>query len=239
MQKSVQIAGKVAKDLEKNWLPELEVNNLHSIFSPIFSLNVSIITGNIIVAFIILAYDNDSSWLNLKQDRKDNKRKILKSLTEDWDSDFFETMLNNENSEINDVIGSYLENQSTWKFRTIMTLLDYHSNMMRFVNQKTEAEKKIDKMNKDGNKVELSQDYDIDVITKVNKQKGELLEQAIQAREKADRLISELNKEFVQLNHAVQQDFGFELTEEKKISPESWRDFIRYKVIPERQRKTN
>lgn len=233
MQKSITLALRISKELDKNWQPELEAINLHKIFSPVYSLDFSFENMNVLIAFIILAFDNDSQWLNLKQDRYENKVKILKSLTDDVTK--FDAILTNENSEINDVIADYLKEQANWKFQTILTLLDYHSNMIRFANQKTEQEKSVDKLSKEGTKQTLSQDYDIDVITKVNKQKGELLEQAIAARKEADKLLSELKKEFVQLDHAVQGDFGFEITDEKKIDPMSWREFIRHKVIPARK----
>lgn len=232
MQKSIDLIRKVSKELDKNWLPELEEINLHKIFDPIYRLNFNISNINAIIGFIVLAYDNDSSWLNLKQDRYDNKIKILRSLTEDYRQPQFEEIAKNENDIVNEVIGEYLIEQTTWKWRQIMVSLDFHSNTLRFVSQKMETEKKMDKMNKEGIVKELVQDYDLDVLAKISKQKGELLEQALKARRDADLLLSEIKKEFVQLDHVVQSDFNFELTDERRIDPLSWRDYIR-----ERNRK--
>lgn len=227
MQKSIDLIRKVSKELDKNWLPELEEINLHKIFDPIYRLNFNISNITAIIGFIVLAYDNDSSWLNLKQDRYDNKIKILRSLTADFQQPQFEEIAKNENDTVNEVIGEYLIEQTTWKWQQIMTALDFHSNTLRFVRQKMETEKKTDKMNKEGIIKELTEDYDIDLLAKFSKQKGELLKQALDARRDADSLLSEIKKEFVQLDHVVQQDFGFEVTDEKRIDPLSWRDFIR------------
>jgi hypothetical protein len=234
MVKAVELSKKISKDLEKNWLPELEEINLHKLFEPVYRLSGNISQLNAIVAYIILAYDNDSSWLNIKADRYSNKLKIINSISDDK-SALILSVIENENESVNDVIANYLENQTTWKWKAIMSLLDFYINTMRFVNQKTETEKTFDKINKEGEVKQLTQDYDIDVVTKVQKQKGELLEQAIDARTKADSLLSEIKKEFVQLDHAVQGDFAFEMTDEKRIDPMSWRAFIRHKVIPLRK----
>lgn len=227
MQKAIEAIRSLSKELDKNWLPQLEDINLHKIFEPIYRLNFNISNINAIIGFIVLAYDNDSSWLNLKQDRYDNKIKILRSLTEDYRLEQFEEIAKNENDTVNEVIGEYLIEQTTWKWRQIMVSLDFHSNTLRFVSQKMETEKRVDKLNKEGEKKTLVEEYDLDLLAKISKQKGELLEQALKARRDADSLLSEIKKEFVQMDHAVQSDFNFEPTDEKRINPESWRDFIR------------
>lgn len=237
MQKVFELAKSMSVDLEKDWTASLENLNLHKIFYSLSDLpDIDLKTINIITCYIIFAYDNDSTWLNLKQDRLQNKNRILSSIT-DTKTPYLEEMIYNDSADINDVIASYLEEQATWKFRAVMSLLDFNSRMMRFVNQKTEEEKTYDKLNKEGEIKQMTKEYDIDVITRVNKQKGELLEQAIGARERADKLISELKKEFVQVDHATQGDFGFEITDEKKINPELWRDFIKFRVIPLREKQ--
>jgi hypothetical protein len=240
MKAAIELARKMSKQLDKNWLPEFEEINLHKIFQPIFSLPHNILTLNTISCYCIFAYDNDSSWLNLKQDRLENKMKILRSLTDDCNSELLRSISENENEVINDVIAEYLTSQATWKWKHIMSQLDFYTNTMKFVNQRTEEEKTIEKMNKEGEVKSLTTEYDVDVLAKVAKLKGELLKQAQEAREDADRLLSDIKKEFVQLDHAVQSDFGFELTDEKKINIESWKDFIRYTLpkLKEKQKAT-
>lgn len=230
MQKAIELARKISKQLDKNWMTEFEEINLHKIFQPVFSLPHNILTLNTISCYCIFAYDNDSSWLNLKQDRLENKIKILKSLTDDYNSKTLISIAENENEIVNDVIAEYLTIQATWKWKHIMSQLDFYTNTMKFVNQRTEEEKTIEKLNKEGEVKSLTTEYDVDVLAKVAKLKGELLKQAQEAREDADRLLADIKKEFVQLDHAVQSDFNFELTDEKKIDILSWRDWIRYSL---------
>lgn len=231
MQK-IKLAHSIVKDLDRNWLPDLQEINLHNIFAPIYKLNHNISVCNTIVAFIIYAYSNDSPWLNLKEDRKDNKLKILKGIRQDTDRHVFSNLLNNDDEEINEVIAKYLEDQANWKFSAVVDLVEYHSRIMRFVRSKTESEKREDVLTKDGQKEELISEYDQSSVAKVNIQKGQLINQALEARTKADSLIDELNKEYVQLNNAVHSDFGFNLTDERKIDPYSWSQFIRHRVLP-------
>src|SRR5258708_2614144 len=104
MQKAIDKIRSLSKEMDKNWLPDLEEINLHKIFEPIYRLNFNISNINAIIGFIVLAYDNDSSWLNLKQDRYDNKIKILRSLTEDYRQPQFEEIAKNENDTVNELI---------------------------------------------------------------------------------------------------------------------------------------
>lgn len=229
MAKAVELAKKISKNLEKNWLTELENINLHKIFSPVYRINSSIVNLNAIVAFIILAYDPQSQWLDLRKERLENKSRILDSLDIDISQELFQQILSNSHDVVNDAALNYLNDLTDWRWKTIFTLIDYHSNMIRFANQKTESEKTYEKIDKEGIKKSITEEYDIDLITKVNKQKGELLELAIQARQKADKLIAEIKKDFVTTDAAVQADFNFSFTDtaKEKIDILSWRTFIR------------
>lgn len=236
MQKGVNLALKMSRDLGKNWSSEIEDINLHAIFRPIYKRSENIIKLNAIVAFIIFAYDNDSTWLDLKKDRLENKIRILNGLDIDVD-DHLMLIAKNEIDSINEVIVEYLIETSTWEFKTVCTLLDYHSNMIRFVSKKTETGKSVDELDGEGNKHTLVEEYDIDTITKVNEKKGLLLEKAIEAREKADVLLAKIRKDFVQMDHAVQSDFGFSPTEPQKIDPESWRGWVKHVLLPSKEKK--
>jgi len=242
MIKAIELAKLISKEPELSYAAGLEDINLHKTFEPIYTLKVPSRLANIIVAYIIFAFDNDSNWLNLKQDRIENKWRILKSLGIEDKSTTFNEIVHNDNEIVNDVVASYLESQANWKFIAILNLLDWSANNMRFATQKTAEERLVEIKKKKSDEGDNSpsnemQDYDIDVITRVNKQKGELLTQSIEKRKQADELISELKKEFVQLDNALQQDFGFEMTDEKKIDPMSWRHFIKYKVLPKKKAK--
>lgn len=239
MQKNLEVAKKIFENINsKETFILLQEINIHKIFEKLFRQDITSRERNVIICFIIYAYDNDSLWLNLKQNRYDNKLKIFKSLTDDIESDSYRGMLDNTNDLINDIIIRYVEDQTTWKWTQITSYLDFHSNMIRFASKKTETEKSIDKLigKGDDQKVEtLTSDYDMDTIAKVNKQKGDLLDQALSARQKADTLLAEIKNEFVQLDHAIQQDFGFQPTDEKRLNTDHWRDFIKEDYLPKKK----
>lgn len=240
MTRAIEAAKKISSALEKNSHEILYEINLHLIFAPVEELALSTKNKNSIIVYIILAYDNDSPWLDLRKDRFENKLSILKSLNCDSEDPRFKELLSNHNDTINNIILDYTVELTDWRWNTIFSLLDYHSNMLRFVNQKTESEKSIDKMDKDGGIKTLVQDYDIDTLAGVNEKKGKLLDLALSAREKADKLILEIKKEFVNTDNAVQQDLGFSITETyKKKDIYSWSEFIRTELIPKRKKMIN
>lgn len=218
----------MAKSPGSNWMASIELANLHKIFSPIFLRDgLSITQMNQLVCFVILAYDNESDWLNLKQDRYENKARIMRGLDVEEDDKIFD-VIRNEDDEVNSVISEYVIEQVDWRWQTVFSLLDYHSKMIRFANEKTDTQKTTTE-NKGGEKVTTTEDYDPTVITKINKEKGELLVKAMNARQEADKLLVEMRKEYVNLDNAVQQDFNFSITDEKKIDIMSWSGFIRKK----------
>lgn len=229
MQKAVETAKLIIKNPEKNWLPELQENELAGVFKPVYAMNLSIINANILIAFCIYAYDPDSPKLDIRKDRYDNKSSILSGIGGNVNSELFESILSNSNEEYNNIVLKYLELLTDWRWQTCFSLVDYHSNMIRFANQKTDAEKTFEKMNKEGEVKTLTSEYDIDVLAKVNKQKGELLELAIKSRERADKLLSEIKKDFVNTDTAVQADLGFVFsdTAKEKIDILSWRSYIK------------
>lgn len=227
MLKAIDAAKKIIKSFDESGYKFLEEVNLHKIFDSIYDSDESLHTCNAISSFVILAYDNDSSWLNLKQDRVENKTKILKSITPLYTVEYFRKVIHNDNSMVNDIIASYLEEQATWKWRHIMTSIDFHSTTLRFVQKKIDKGRTTEVEDKDGEKSKVTEEYDIDLIAKVGKQKGDLLKQALEARASADNLLAEIRKEFVQLDHVITGDFGFSITDEKKIDPMIWRSFIK------------
>jgi uncharacterized protein YlbG (UPF0298 family) len=228
MQKALELAKSIGKDLQKNWSEELDEFNLTSIFSPVYNSVELIHDKNTIVCYIVHAYNPDSFWLDLKKDRTDNKIKILNSLGADVSRDLYQNVMNGKHESVNISIFSFLEELKDWRWRSIFDLLEYASRMSRFAAVETEEEKKFQKVNKEGESVEYTKEVDIEVITKVNKEKGNLIQQSIKARENADLLLEQIRKEFVATDNAVQQDFNFSFTgTSKKKDVLSWRDFIK------------
>jgi len=229
MNKAIEAARTLSKEPEANHLEYLKEANLFNCFEDIYKLNINSSDANLISAYLIYAYDPDSLKLDIRKDRFENKVEILLSLGLDTDSEIIQQILSNENQDFNNCVLLYLEKLTNWRWYTIYSLLDYHSNMIRFANQKTEEEKSFDKMNKEGIVHTLSQSYDIDTIAKVNIQKSDIFKRAIEAREKADVLLEDIRKEFMPTDTVVQADLGFTFTEtaKKKVNILSWREYIK------------
>lgn len=229
MIKSIDIAKKIVKNPKENYINDLDDLNLLKIFQPLYDLLYPTQDENRLIAFIIFAYDPDSQKLDLRKDRYENKVSIMSNIGIDTNKDFIEEILSNSNDKFNSIVLSYLEELTDWRWVQIYSYLDYHSNMIRFANKKTEEERNYDKMNKEGEVKSLTEEYDIETIAKINKNKGDLLNQAMDARNKADHLLEEIRKTFVNTDHAVQQDFGFVFTDtaKKKVDIMSWRAWIK------------
>lgn len=229
MDKAITAAKFISKHVSDNHEEYLNDLNLRETFSGIYDLNFPREDENRLIAFIIFAYDPDSEKLDIQKDRYENKYQIMRSLGLSVEHELIEEILTNSNGKFNDVVAEFLHMLTDWRWQTIFSLLDYHSNMIRFANQKTEDERTFDKMNKEGQVHTLTQEYNVDLIAKVNIQKADIFDRAIAAREKAEKLLDEIRKKYMLTDHAVQSDFNFSFTEtaKKKVNIESWREYVR------------
>lgn len=235
MQKAIQIAKQIAKLEGESCYDLLESVNLHRIFDPIFTLSTSKKEQCQIVCYIIYAYDNHSAWIEINQDRWENKQKIMDSLGCEK-SDFWTKIIENDNSVVNEVIISYLQEITTWEWITITTQLDYHSKMLRYVSSNLSGQK-VTSTDEEGRITEDEIALKQESIAKINKDKADILKKALEARQEADALLAKIRTEFVKTDTAVQADFGFMITDEKKIDIYSWRDYIRTTYMPMKERR--
>lgn len=227
MQRAIDLIKNISKDLKKDWKDDLRDYNMPDTFQNIYSI-ASVEDANRVICFIVYAYSPDSLWLDLKKDRLENKLKILNNMDANANSILFQDVITNKNEISGMAIFDFLEGLKSWKWRAIFDLLDYSSKMFRFATTETESEKTFDKMNKEGEVKTLTQELDIDLISKVNKEKGLLLDQAIAKRKQADILLEEIRKEFYVTDTVVQQDLGFNFTDtSKRKDILSWRDYIK------------
>lgn len=229
MQKALSLVAQIRKNIDKGWQNEIEEYGLHHIFLPIYKMNDATLEDmNIIICYIIYAYSPDSLWLDLKKDRIEVKKRILHNLNADISKKIFRDIINNS---IPDTIGtsifSFLEELKDWRWKVVFDLLEYSARMSRFANAETSAEK-TKKKGKGDNEVEIIAPVDIDIISKVNKEKGQLLQMSIDKRQQADTMINEIRRDFVASDNAVQSDFNFQFSETaKKRDIMSWSYFIR------------
>jgi hypothetical protein len=229
MEKALEFCKLIRKDLGADYREDMEERNLHNILGYIYNLpDLPIEDKNRILCFIIYAYSPDSMWLDLKKNRYDNKTKILENLGANTSLQIYQDIIHNRSDVVGVCIFNFLEDLKTWQWKSIFNLLEYAAKMEFFSTQHTASEIKWTEMNKEGNLETLKEDVDVAKIGKVNKDKGEILNMAIENRRKADAMIEELRKEFVATDTATQADFGFSFSDTaKKRNPLSWREYIR------------
>lgn len=218
MHKAIELAKIISKNNSVDATETLKEYNLFEVFGSVYTLDESIENKNRIICLIIYGYSAESNWLNLKQDRIDNKAEILRSLGADLKYELFDDVLNNRNEIVGISLFNYLEQIKSWKWKAIFNLLDYSSKMFRFANQETETERTYEKLNKEGETKSLTQEINIEIISKVNKEKGILLENAISKRKQADELLGEIEKDYVNTDNATQSEFSFKFTDTAKKS---------------------
>lgn len=224
---AVELAKKIIKDLEKNWLPELELANLHIIFRPIYKHNLTILNQNAIVAFVILAYSEDSPWLNPRKDRSVNKQEILSGIGVDPDNRIYKEVINYENDSIQKVILNYLIFNTDARWQECVSLLEYSNKMILFCNQRTSDKQKTGtEENTDKQTVDVFEYLDQSEVAKINKEKGDLLLKAIEARSKAEIILKQLENDFQKVDAATQADFGFTFSN-VKFDIMSWEQRVR------------
>jgi hypothetical protein len=225
---SIILAQKMLLDLEKNYLPDLELINLHTIFRPVYKHNLTILNQNAIVAFVIFAYSEESPWLNPRQDRLANKKYILSGISVDPSHRIYKEIIEYQNDAIQEVILNYLLFCTDSRWREIISLLEYHDKMFLFCNQRTSDKQKTGTSVAEGGAITETFEYidQIDVA-KINKEKGELMIKAIEARQKAETLLKTLESDYQKTDSATQSDFGFQFSDVRKYDPLKWEDRIR------------
>lgn len=215
MQKGIQCAKTLSSDLKKDWSSYLEDNNLHRTFESIFYLGASNEITNTLIAAIIFSYDNDSKWIDLKQDSLTINKNILTGLYASLDEELYQDFINLKNDSINEAIGSYLDLLPDWRYIDARKKMDFHIQTMR---KKEPDWEKIDE-----------KDH-----PKVRENMGRAMREATFQREAADKLILQIEKDYVNTNHRVSQDFNSNFTQkslEYSDTPKddsSWRYFIKY-----------
>lgn len=227
MGKPVDLAKLIQTNFEKDWSEEIKEYGFQEIFLSIYNTSAGIEDKNKLACYTIHAYHPDSLWLDLKKDRIDNKIKILSHLGADHKSELYKNILDNRHEKVNIAIFNFLEELKDWRWRSIFDYLEHASRMSRFALTVTPEEKQYDEQDKEGNKQTLKEDIDIKVIVSVNKEKGNLINQSVEARKEADKLLEAIRKEYVATDSATKSDFGISFTETaKKRDPLSWRHYI-------------
>lgn len=225
----VELALKMTKGLEDNWLTQLELLNLHTIFRPVFKHNLTILNQNAIVSFIILAYSEESPWLTPRKDRLTNKRDILSGIGVDPDNRIYKEILSYENDSIQQVVLNYLMFQKDARWVQVASLLDYSDKMIIFCNQRTSEKQKTGTAeDEDKGTVDVFEYLDQGEIAKINKEKHELLIKSMDARTKAETLIKAMESDYQKLDSVTQAEFGESFTN-IKVDILSWESRLKFR----------
>lgn len=204
----VELIKKLVKNLESDWIPELEDYNLHKDFYGIYGMDLPIKERNIIIAFVVFAYDNKSTWLDIRRDRLEDKKKILKGLGANPNDELFSNILNGENKDVQEVYMKYLHNQKDARFRTVLTCFEFYSTNMITINEK------IDTLLAD------------DKIEKIKNERAKLLQECIRIQKVGEDLLKEIKTDYAQLDKITETELGFEYTEPDTYDIMFWSHFI-------------
>lgn len=227
-EKATALCKQIRNNLLINHEELIKDHGLWDVFSHIYESAESIADKNRLVCYVNYAFNPDSYWLDLKKDRIDNKTRILVNLEADVKSTLYQNVIKQKHEPMIRSIFAFLEELKDWRWKAVYDYLDWASRMSRFATNETDDEKEYEKLSKDGQIQKYTEEIDIEIIAKVNKQKGELLNQAHKAREKAEEIIREIRKDFATTDDATQSDFGFSFSDtSKKKNILSWREYIR------------
>lgn len=115
-------------DLEKVNIWSSEMKYMHSFIR--FEREQERSMANAILAFIVLAYDASSEFIEPMKDRIENKRSIMKriagadALTKEM---YIEAVLGDDGGPIDMAINWYIENQKDWRWGEIIDGMETHS----------------------------------------------------------------------------------------------------------------
>lgn len=195
-------------ELIDNFLIELlKEYNIHHIFAPIIKEQQDRRTAYVMIAFIILAYSYNSTWINIDKDRYINKKEILSSIVRDSEIDIpedtFDAIIGNQNMILCECINIYVESQKDNDFATLISLSE-HISFCRSMAQKT-----------------------TDVTDKNLVDRGRYLNDAEQLGEKVKKIKSDLESKYQILDEVMRRENRTPIS--KDVDLTIWENFLKHK----------
>lgn len=212
---------KLKADLSADWKPALEDINVYEDIKKLYAMKWPTKFCNGVLAFIVMSYDNESGWIELHKDRWENKYKIASRLELNIKDKKVKDIVENNNTTVNNTVAWFMEYQKDWRWDSIMTYFEYHSEMMRFGSIKTQEQIVVGE--EEGGKKVLS-DVSIDEQAKGNFRKGVNIEKAVEMRRKGEELLEEIRQQFVTVDTVMEKEGRRRMTDSTNI--ESWEHFI-------------
>lgn len=208
---------------ESPWQDRLDRNNIWEDVKVLYNIQWSLKQSNITLAFIILAYDKKSPWLEIHKDRWENKRKIFTRLGGEI-NELTRKIIYNENEYVNQVVAWYYEYQKDWRWHSILTSFEYHAEMMRFAGFRTPEELHEEIITQE-NTAKQIKSIPISELAKGNKEKGANIQQGIEARQKGEKMLEEIRHEYMTLDAISEKEGKVKFTE--TYDPMCWATFLR------------
>lgn len=204
------------KKLEKSWTEELEALNIWDDVSDLYCISTDIKNGsfipeyqaNTILAFIVMAYDNRSEFLEPHKDRYDNKVKILTRLAGPaaLNNSIFNNLVYSLHDDCNKVINWYIDYQRDWRWKDVLVSREYAAKTMaRVMNGEIDA--------------------------------GKMLNESREMNTEADRMLDILRTEFLNLDTALDKEQKPKITDFASINFMSHEAFIRNREKKREQQK--
>lgn len=212
---------KLKQDLSADWKPALQDINVYQDVMKLYSMKWPTKFCNSVLAFVVMAYDNESGWIEIHKDRWDNKYKIASRLELNIKEKKVKDIVENNNATVNNIVAWFMEYQKDWRWDSIMTYFEYHSEMMRFGSIKTQEQIVVGE--EEGGKKTLS-DVSIDEQAKGNFRKGVNIEKAVEMRRKGEELLEEIRQQYVTVDTIMEKEGRRRMTDSTNI--ESWEHFI-------------
>lgn len=154
--------------------------------------------ANVILTFVVLAYHKDSGWINLHKDRQDNKEQIMQDIG--GIGALLEEELEQACAGSCDttmcVVRWLMDYQKDWRWLTIETCFAFHSRIMHAAGGEDD------------------------------RKRGQAITEAIDKRREGEKLLKEVQQEFLSVDTILEAEGLPKLTEENS-GPGSWEDYLR------------
>ena len=209
----------LTKKIGSDWKDELYAIGIYENVRTIYDMYSDRIIGNTLVAFVILAYSNESDWIVVHEDRMKNKYNILKRLGLSEDTlkdDLWCEVVSGDNTPTNIVSKWFLDWQKDSRWSTFISKKKYYSENLQFVNTPINPTREV------SYRGEISTVMLSDTeLLKAKKLKGELLSEAQEQEQGAMELYAEMEDDFVTLNAIANKEQIPKITDSKSITFES------------------
>jgi len=200
----------LVKRLESDWEEDLvNLNIWDNVCDLYYLFNADHRKANIILAYIVLSYSKHSPRLDMNMDRMDNKISILTSLggiSAMADKDYCNAAVGNL-SPYTEIIEFYINFQKDRRFQEIVAAYDYHAKATFMMTTAMDS--------------------------KEMESAGRVFNIACSLREKADSMRSDIEKENVHIDSALEKE------DREKLSDRMGKDFMSHEVYMRSQQQSD